>query len=196
MDAELALGVGLVAGVRHAADPDHILVVSQLTRPGTSALTASKTALSWGLGHSVTIMAMGMVLVLTGSSLPDGAAVVAQLAGAVMLVALAWRPPQAASVPQVERRAAMVGLVHGAAGAGGAAVLALSATTSLSVAMLSLALMCLGTMAAMVALTCGFIVGSAHVSPPLLDGAVRLSRLLAVVLAAALAWSALSSLFT
>jgi len=194
VDAAIALGVGLVAGVRHAADPDHLLAVLQLARPGTNALTASKTALSWGLGHSVTIMGLGAVLVSTGASLPEGAAVAAQLAVAVMLVALAVRSAKPSSAVNVERRAAVVGLIHGAAGAGGATVLALSATTSPSVAMLSLALMCLGTMGAMVGLTFGLIAGSARVTTRLLDGAVTLSRVLAVALAAAIAWSALSSL--
>ena len=196
MDAAIALGVGFVAGVRHAADPDHVLAIAQLSRPGTSALTASKTAISWGLGHSTTIMVLGSGFVATGAAMPEGAGAVAQLAVAVMLVVLAWRAPRPAHAAHVGRRAAVVGLVHGAAGAGGATVLALGAASTAPIALLSLALMCLGTMGAMVALTYGFVIGSARLTPRLLDVALRLSRLLAVGLAVVIAGSVLAPLFS
>jgi high-affinity nickel permease len=85
----IALGLGLVSGVRHATDPDHVLAMTQLARPGTNAFTASKTALSWGLGHSVTVMALGSAFIATGTAIPERAATVAQLAVAGKLVALA-----------------------------------------------------------------------------------------------------------
>jgi hypothetical protein len=195
VEAVIAVGVGLAAGLRHAADPDHVLAIAQLSQPGTSTLTASTTALLWGLGHSVTLMTFGSALVATGAVLPDRATAVTQLTVAVALLVLAWRAPRPARAAQVGRRAALVGLVHGAAGAGSAAIVALGSTRSACVALLTLAFMCFGNVVAMVALTYGLVRGSARLTPRLLTLVFRTSRLLAFGFAAAIVWSALPHFF-
>jgi hypothetical protein len=72
MEAVGALGVGIVLGIRHAADPDHVVAIVQLVRPGGGTTRAARTALCWGLGHSLTTLALGSVIVLGGIRAPAG----------------------------------------------------------------------------------------------------------------------------
>ena len=114
-----ALGIGIVLGIRHAADPDHVVAIVQLVRPGGGTTRAAQTALCWGLGHSLTTLALGSVIVLGGIRAPAGLEAAAELLVAAMLVGLAWKAPHlqtAAGVPRSGLRATLVGLVHGNSG--------------------------------------------------------------------------------
>ena len=79
MEAVGALGVGIVLGIRHAADPDHVVAIVQLVRPGGGTTRAARTALCWGLGHSLTTLALGSVIVLGGIRAPAGLEAAAEL---------------------------------------------------------------------------------------------------------------------
>jgi hypothetical protein len=192
MEAVGALGVGIVLGIRHAADPDHVVAIVQLVRPGGGTTRAARTALCWGLGHSLTTLGLGSVIVLGGLRAPAGLEAVAELLVAAMLVALAWKAPHlqtAAGVPRSGLRAILVGLVHGTAGAAGASVVALALVPDRSDAFLSLGAMCLGTTAAMLGLTVSLVATSAHLSTRILSGLVTGSRIVALAVAAVIAWS-------
>ncbi|HLL86358.1 MAG TPA: hypothetical protein VK387_03485 [Thermoleophilaceae bacterium] len=91
--AWLALGVALLLGLRHATDPDHLTAVSTLVlsegRHGTRR--ALSLGLSWGAGHAVALLALGIPLVLFRDRLPAAVQTAAEVAIAVVIVALAVR---------------------------------------------------------------------------------------------------------
>jgi len=128
-----ALGVvlGLLVGLRHAFEPDHLTAVSTLvseTRgPGHGALLG----VLWGLGHTISLVVVGGVLMLVGASLPPRAAVAFELGVAAMLLVLgasaiagALRRAHPVAAPEHHHhrprrwRPLVVGLVHGLAGSG------------------------------------------------------------------------------
>jgi hypothetical protein len=190
MEAIGALGIGIVLGIRHAADPDHVVAIVQLVRPGGAPSRAARTALLWGLGHSLTTLAFGSMLLVGDFKAPAGSEQAAELLVAAMLVALAWKAPRLQTrAPRSGLRAALVGLIHGTAGAAGAAVIALALVPDRSGAVLSLAAMCLGTTIAMIGLTVTLAASSAYFSTHLLAAVISLSRVMSVVVAATIVWS-------
>jgi hypothetical protein len=56
----------LLLGLLHSIDLDHAMAVSAFVGTATSARTAIGFGLRWGLGHSVTVTAIGLALVLAG----------------------------------------------------------------------------------------------------------------------------------
>src|SRR5689334_4955846 len=88
-----AISLGLVVGARHAFEPDHLAAVSTLVgdarRP--SVRGAVGLGLLWGLGHTIALLAVGVVLVLLDGVMPARLSSVLELAVAAMLVVLGVR---------------------------------------------------------------------------------------------------------
>ena len=82
-------GIGLLLGLRHAFEPDHLAAVSTLaTRPGARLWASARLGLVWGIGHSVTVgIVVGVILVL-GIRLPATLWPAAELVVAALLVLL------------------------------------------------------------------------------------------------------------
>lgn len=89
----LVMLVGVLLGLRHAADPDHLAAMTTLIA-GTrerATRTAAKMGLAWGLGHGTTIFVFGLPIVIFGRYLPERAQQVAETVVAAVIVYLAVR---------------------------------------------------------------------------------------------------------
>ena len=91
--AAMALLAALLLGLRHAADPDHVTAVAalMLSRDEGREADAGFLGLWWGLGHAVTILALGMPVVFFGRLLPESVHTAAEVAVGLLIVALAVR---------------------------------------------------------------------------------------------------------
>ena len=91
------LAIGGLLGLRHAFEPDHLAAVSTLaTRPGGRRLwSAGHLGLIWGLGHTVTVGAVALLIIALGVQLPAGLWPAAELLVAGLLILLGtlviWR---------------------------------------------------------------------------------------------------------
>ncbi len=91
------LAIGGLLGLRHAFEPDHLAAVSTLaTRPGGRRLwSAARLGLIWGIGHTVTVGAVALVIIALGVQLPAGLWPAAELLVAGLLILLGtlviWR---------------------------------------------------------------------------------------------------------
>src|SRR5262245_23052522 len=92
---------GLAVGVRHAFEPDHLTAVATLAGETRDPRKGATLGALWGLGHTLSLVAMGVVLIAIGEMLPARVAVGFELAVSAMLVALglrairrAWREGQ------------------------------------------------------------------------------------------------------
>ena len=91
------VAIGGLLGLRHAFEPDHLAAVSTLaTRPGGRRLwSAARLGLIWGLGHTVTVGAVALLVIAVGVQLPAGLWPAAELLVAVLLILLGgmviWR---------------------------------------------------------------------------------------------------------
>ena len=140
--------LGLVVGLRHAFEPDHLTAVATLATETRDAPRSAALGALWGLGHTMSLIIVGVVLIALGEVLPARLAASFELAVSGVLVALgiralvkAWRHGRLGSVhehrhggaPHIHAgpdahvhvgrwtlawRPLAVGLVHGLAGSG------------------------------------------------------------------------------
>src|SRR3989337_1107858 len=158
MDSSLgAIALGFVFGLQHATDADHVVAVASIvSRTGRFASGALVGAFG-GLGHTVTIPAAGMAIVLFNVTVTPRAGLSMELAVAFMLMALGvariLRLMRGTVGPAQAVRSTLIGLVHGLAGSAAVALLVLSTVRSPYAAVVYLLVFGLGTIAGMTAIT-------------------------------------------
>jgi high-affinity nickel-transport protein len=62
--------LGFLLGMRHATDADHVIAVSTIVSRQRSAWGAALIGSLWGIGHTVTIMVVGGVIILFDLVIP------------------------------------------------------------------------------------------------------------------------------
>ncbi|MEY4512343.1 MAG: hypothetical protein RLZZ450_4465, partial [Pseudomonadota bacterium] len=151
--------LGLLLGVRHAGDADHVATIATVVVGRTHLLGAIRTAILWGLGHSLTFFAVGLAIVLFDLHLPPQFETGVDLAIALSLLALGGiqlvraRRNQVLQEAPHASRPLLLGSLHGLAGSAGVALLALAAIQTKHQALLYLVLFAVGTMTGMAAIT-------------------------------------------
>jgi high-affinity nickel permease len=169
----VVLLVGVLLGLRHATDPDHIAAMTTLVASGQdrAARAAGRLGAWWGIGHGVTLVALGIPILLAERVLPERVQQGSETAVAALIVFLAlrllvrWRHGyfdlHAHPHPDREHRHAVrtplgalgVGLVHGIGGSAGVGLLLLATIPSEPVAVASLVLLAVFTAVSMTAIT-------------------------------------------
>jgi high-affinity nickel-transport protein len=147
--------LGLLLGMRHALDADHVVAVATIVSRERSILGAARVGALWGLGHSATILAIGGALLTLRVGVPERVALAAELGVALMLVTLGVRSIRTASAPQPgsERSSFVVGIVHGVAGSAALTLLVLSAVPGTVAGFAYLGAFGIGTIAGMIGVT-------------------------------------------
>ena len=82
------LGLGFFLGVRHATDSDHIVAVTTIVTRQRDIAAAAMTGLLWGLGHSLTVIAVGSAIILFNQAIPAWLGAGMELSVGAMLVVL------------------------------------------------------------------------------------------------------------
>jgi hypothetical protein len=82
------LAVAALLGLRHASDPDHLVAVTTLVATGAADVrAAAQIGAWWGIGHAVTLVAVGLPLIALRARLPPGLEAAAErLVGVVILI--------------------------------------------------------------------------------------------------------------
>lgn len=139
----LAMVFGLLQGVRHAMEPDHLAAVSTLMAEQRSTRGSVGYAALWGLGHALMLLAVGGALFLLRTRLPPALEDAFELGVAFMLIGLGLRGLNVARhftpTPGVHThgqgstsrlRPLVIGLVHGLAGSGALSAIVLAKASS------------------------------------------------------------------
>jgi high-affinity nickel permease len=82
------LVLGFFLGMRHATDPDHVIAVSTIVSRERSILKAGLIGVLWGLGHTLTIVAVGAAIILLGLAIPVRVGLTMEFAVGLMLILL------------------------------------------------------------------------------------------------------------
>ena len=165
--------LGIVLGMRHALEPDHLTAVGTLVTEARGARRGALLGMMWGLGHTASLVLVGGVLVATGAALPARAAASFELLVAIMLVVLGaralWRaaarpapshvhphPHPHGRVDHVHAfgraialRPLAVGLVHGLAGTGAITALVFAEMPTMGARLAYIAMFGAGSVAGM-----------------------------------------------
>lgn len=70
----LIAGLGFALGLAHALDPDHMVAVSTLVSRSSSLAKSAAAGAFWGIGHTITLLAVGLLVLLLGITIPPAAA--------------------------------------------------------------------------------------------------------------------------
>lgn len=190
-----AAAFGLLLGVRHAFEPDHLAAISALVaeRPGKGR--GFWLGAAWGLGHTLSLLLVGGALCLLRAQLPPALEDGFELLVALMLVVLGIRALVRARhghdhvhVDRVAqaRRSLLVGLTHGLAGSGALTALAMAAMPSTGACLAYMGLFGSGSALGMGAMTAlashglGAVQGRARLQRGLIAAAGLASLLLGV----------------
>lgn len=82
------LALGFFLGMRHATDPDHVVAVTTIVTRHRSMRQAAWIGGLWGLGHTLTILAVGSVIIIFSLVIPPRIGLTMELAVGVMLIVL------------------------------------------------------------------------------------------------------------
>ena len=63
-----ALMIGLILGLRHSTDADHVVAVSTIARNYKSVIQGLWVGVSWGIGHSTPLIIVGIIVLLLKES--------------------------------------------------------------------------------------------------------------------------------
>lgn len=92
------LSLGFVYGLRHALDADHLVAVSTIVSEHRSIWRSSLIGTFWGLGHTASLLGVGIVVLLLKISIPESITPWMEMPVAIMLITLgilsvwqAWR---------------------------------------------------------------------------------------------------------
>jgi sulfite exporter TauE/SafE len=85
------LGLGLLLGLKHAAEADHLAAISTIVSERRSIWQAAGVGALWGLGHTSALLVAGVFVLGLGFVIPDRVANFLELAVAAMIVVLGTR---------------------------------------------------------------------------------------------------------
>jgi high-affinity nickel permease len=173
------LGLGLLLGLKHALDADHVVAVSTITSQTKSLKKAARIGAFWGLGHTTTLLAAGTIVLALGVTIPRRIGLGFEFIVGIMLVVLGVRVlvrmkrdrlhihrhehggdththlHAHASTPthQHSHMSFAVGMVHGLAGSAALMLLVLATVRSLPLGILYILIFGVGTMVGMAVVT-------------------------------------------
>src|SRR5262249_52115335 len=80
--------LGLALGMRYATDPDHVIAVSTIVSRERRLGVAARIGMWWGIGHTLTIMLVGVAIIVFKVSVPPRVGLAMEFAVAVVLILL------------------------------------------------------------------------------------------------------------
>jgi len=168
--------LGTLLGMRHALEPDHLAAVSTLLTGERNIRKAAWLGAYWGIGHTLTLLVAGTLLVVLRADMPAMASDVLACAVVLLLVGFGFRaiylsagqasgrpthshvhPARSPSAPAgrwtLARRPLLVGAVHGLAGSGALTALVMAEIPSMGARLTYLVLFGVGSTLGMAALS-------------------------------------------
>jgi sulfite exporter TauE/SafE len=85
------LGFGLVLGLKHATEADHLAAVSTIVSERRSVWQSAAVGALWGLGHTASLLVAGLFVLGFGLLIPERLANFLELAVAIMIIVLGMR---------------------------------------------------------------------------------------------------------
>lgn len=82
------LGVGFLLGLRHAMDTDHLAAVSTVLAERPSLLASGAVGLWWGIGHTLTLLLVGLIVLVWGVHIPVEFESIAESGVGILLIVL------------------------------------------------------------------------------------------------------------
>ncbi len=147
MDLFAPLLFGLLLGLKHSLEPDHLVAVTGIISQQKHPLQFLRVGLIWGIGHTVMLLSVGTVVLVLKISISESLSAVLESVVGCMIIFLSIQSLRGrwlhhhhshthenvsiGSTPTlIYFRSLCVGMVHGLAGTGALTVLVLSTVKS------------------------------------------------------------------
>jgi ABC-type nickel/cobalt efflux system permease component RcnA len=88
MGAWAVLGLGLVFGLKHATEVDHVVAVTTIVSEQRNLLRAALVGALWGAGHTISLIAVGIVVLVLRVAIPELVADWLEFGVALMIIGL------------------------------------------------------------------------------------------------------------
>jgi len=82
------IGLGLVLGIKHSTDADHVVAISTIVSKQRSIRNAALIGSIWGMGHTITVFIVGSAIILFGVEIPPRIGLSMEFSVAIMLILL------------------------------------------------------------------------------------------------------------
>ncbi|UPJ50925.1 high-affinity nickel-transport family protein [Bradyrhizobium sp. 200] len=80
--------LGFFLGMRHATDADHVVAIATIVSRERSVAGSALIGAAWGIGHTVTVMAVGAAIIVFGVVIPPRLGMSMEFAVGIMLALL------------------------------------------------------------------------------------------------------------
>lgn len=84
----LMASIGFLLGMRHATDADHVIAVSTIVSKERGLLKAGLIGALWGVGHTLTIFAVGIAIIVFKIAIPTRLGLSMEFSVGLMLILL------------------------------------------------------------------------------------------------------------
>jgi high-affinity nickel-transport protein len=186
------LALGLVLGLKHALDADHLAAVSTMATERRGLLASSLIGALWGLGHTISLMLAGVLVIVFHFEIGERGSKALELCVGFMLIALGvnslrklargGKSPSHAREhngyqhqhhrPRLGARPLLVGMMHGLAGSAALTVLVVAAIPSPALGLLYIAIFGIGSIGGMVIMSTLFSLPAKLTSAPLVRASI------------------------
>jgi high-affinity nickel-transport protein len=169
------LGIGLLFGLKHATEVDHVVAVSTIVSRHRSVWRSSLVGALWGAGHTAALLIAGVFVLTLKITIPERVSNWLEFGVALMIIGLGatalWRALRKRSdlhvhfhepqtqhhrqrahthvVSQIGLKPILIGAMHGLAGSGALTLLVLTQLNSTVYGLLYLAVFGVGSIAGM-----------------------------------------------
>lgn len=82
------LGIGLVFGLKHATEVDHVVAVSTIVSQQKNVFHSALIGALWGAGHTVSLLVIAAIVLSLRVAIPERVSGLLELGVAVMIIAL------------------------------------------------------------------------------------------------------------
>lgn len=157
------LGIGFLLGLKHALEPDHIIAVSTIASKQKSLFHSSLLGVFWGIGHTLTLLGVFLILAITKGSIPEKWGMAFEMGVGVMLVYLGIVSLRTLKRKNIKRerkeskqlflKSMFIGQIHGLAGSAAMTLLVVSVVDSMKDAVLYIGIFGTGTILGMLLFT-------------------------------------------
>ena len=94
-EALAVLGIGLLFGLKHATEVDHVVAVSTIVTQHRNVLRSALVGALWGAGHTVSLLIIGIVVLSLRIAIPESVSGWLEFGVALMIIGLGttalWR---------------------------------------------------------------------------------------------------------
>ncbi|HEU4768616.1 MAG TPA: hypothetical protein VFS77_14635 [Pyrinomonadaceae bacterium] len=89
------MGVGLLFGLKHATEVDHVVAVSTIVSRHRDVMRSALVGAMWGVGHTASLLVIGVIVLLLRVTIPERVSAWLEFGVALMIIALGavalWR---------------------------------------------------------------------------------------------------------